>query len=748
MTVREGAEPADPGRVASLFTADPDWEFREALTDPGMLGVALLTWSYVQVLTHVTDVVGGTTLLLIEAVSVLAVGVLLASRVDARTALLASAAVLVAGMLTYYFSIPASQRALIDLTALLRDFAALITGLSVFRLVQAEIWALAVLPAPLLGSWLLALRGEFPLSAAVGGSALGLFVLTGDAGFLTTLVGVVGAALAVGFGELGLRRAISAHWDTVVLVVTVMVVLSSTISLVPGSERQPVLGGSATPTLEGNIVSNADSVGIVGAIRLSPEVRFTVESERPAYWRVGAYDRFTGGSWVRSGDSSAYDGQLEPPPGPTVTVEQTITARTTLDSMPAAWKPVSVGGNVQRATQVTAEDGLRAAAPIADGESYTVTSERPAYTASSLRSAGTEYPDRIRQRYLTLPDSTPDRVGERTDAVVDRANASNPYETAVAVEEYLQANKEYSLNVERPRGNVADAFLFEMDAGYCTYYATTMAVMLRTQGIPARMATGYTTGERIGENEWAVRGLNAHAWVEVYFPDVGWVAFDPTPSSPRDEANRERVSQAREAGESGVDVNGTGPGEWTPTPASTPAGGNVDESTGDTITANMEELAAQGRGSTPGDLGNFTAGEGPNGGDGGTSMPSPEDVGYGLVLLFGGVAASRRFGLDDRLYRFVWLRYQPRTDPVADVERAYDRVETLLAARNRPRRPGETVSDYLDSLGATNARTRRVAALYEQAHYGGTASEADADEAVHAASALVAKYTPVLGRFR
>ncbi|KPN31799.1 transglutaminase-like superfamily protein [Halolamina pelagica] len=332
------------------------------------------------------------------------------------------------------------------------------------------------------------------------------------------------------------------------------------------------MSGSSAPTLEGNVVDNADSVGIVGSIRLSPEVRFTVEAERSSYWRVGAYDRFTGGSWVRTGDTRRYDGELASPPGVTTTVEQTITAETTLNSMPAMWKPVSVGGNVQQATQVTAEGGLRAAAPIAEGESYTVVSERPAYTTRALRNAGTDYPDAIRNRYLGLPDSTPDRVGERAAAVADRANASTPYATAVAIEEYLESDKEYSLNVERPRGNVADAFLFEMNAGYCTYYATTMAVMLRTQGIPARMATGYTTGERVTEDEWVVRGLNAHAWVEVYFPEVGWVAFDPTPSSPREETGEQRLSQAREAGEAGVDTNQSGPGEWTPTPTATPAG--------------------------------------------------------------------------------------------------------------------------------------------------------------------------------
>ncbi|MFW5934889.1 MAG: transglutaminase TgpA family protein [Halolamina sp.] len=739
------ADAAGESPRRSVLAVDPDWSLRDAVAQPAMLGVALLTASYLRVLVNVTDVVGGTTLLAAEVVAVLGVGALLAARVDARTALLGSAGVLVGGMVTYYFSIPASQRALIDFGVVLRDLVALLSGLSVFRLVQADVWALAVLPAPLLGSWLLALRGRYATSVAVGGTALGLFVLTGDADTLTTLTGVVGAAVAVGLGELAPRRALAAHWDTVALVVTAIVVVTSTVSVVPGAGASPIVAGSSTPTLDGNVVNNADSVGIVGAIRLSPEVRFTVESERPSYWRVGAYDRFTGGSWVRTGESRPYGGGLDAPPGATTSVEQTITAETTLNSMPAAWKPVTVRGNVQQATQVTAEDGLRAAAPITEGESYTVVSERPAYTTRALRNAGTDYPDGVRNRYLGLPDSTPDRVGERAAAVADRANASTPYDTAVAIEEHLESNKGYSLNVERPRGNVADAFLFEMEAGYCTYYATTMAVMLRTQGIPARMATGYTTGERVAEDEWVVRGLNAHAWVEVYFPEVGWVAFDPTPSSPREETNDRRVSQAREAGESSVDTNRSSSGEWTPTPTPTPEDQSEPNDTiGATTTPDLAGIAGSERTAGGGEVGSFTGDDPAD--PSGPTLPSPEEVGYGLVLLFGGVAAGRRFGLDDRLYRFVWLRYQPRDAPVRDVERAYDRVETLLAAQRRPRRAGETVADYLDSLGVKDSRVRRVASLYERAHYGGDATASDADEAVETADALVGETTPLLGR--
>lgn len=727
---------------------------RENLTRPAMLGVVLLTLSYLRILVHITDVVGGTGTLVVEMVAVVVAATLVASVLDLRTAMVVAASLFAAGLIAYYFSIPESQRALVSLDSSIQDLAALLTGLSVLRLIQANVWAYTVAPAPLFASWVLALRGRYAKSVLVGSTVLGFFILTGDAGAGTTLLGVVGAALAVGLAELDPRGALDAQWDTVALVVAAMVVVAASLSLVPGGSAQPLFFGDGSPTLEANLVDNADSIGVLGSIRLSPEVRFTVESERMSYWRVGGYDRFTGGAWVRTGEASLYDGSLDGPPGESRRVEQEVTAATPLNALPAAWRPVSIEGQIVRATQVTDQGGLRAATALQAGESYTVTSEIPRHTPKKLREAGTDYPPQVRERYLQLPESTPNRVGEKTDDIVDEANATNPYDKAVAIERYLEENKRYSLNVQRPEGNIADKFLFEMDAGYCTYYATTMAVMLRTQGIPTRFVTGYTPGERVAEDEWVVRGLNAHAWVEVYFPEVGWIAFDPTPSGPREAAQSQRLTEARERDESGVDTGETGGNEWTPTPTPTPnesnstPAGTVDGSQnipGASGTAGRDQLVGGGEGEF-GTVGTVNATTEPA--DGGFTMPSRESLGYGFALFLGVVAASRRFGLDRRVYRFLWLRYQPRADPVADVERAYARLEALLEARHRPRRRGETVTDYVDSLVGVDPRVTQVLRLYQLAHYRRTVTDAQANRAVDIVDGMVAETTPVLGRLR
>jgi Transglutaminase-like enzymes, putative cysteine proteases len=197
--------------------------------------------------------------------------------------------------------------------------------------------------------------------------------------------------------------------------------------------------------------------------------------------------------------------------------------------LPAAWKPITIEGPVASQATVTTQGGLIPRTSLSADTEYTVTSRLPLWTPAQLRRAGTAYPAEIDETYREVPADTGNRVTQRTNQIIANASADTPYDAAIAVERYLEADKQYSLSVSKPDGNVAESFLFEMDAGYCVYYASTMAVMLRTQGIPTRFVTGYTPGQRIDSNTHVVRGLNSHAWVEVYFPDTGWVRFDPTP---------------------------------------------------------------------------------------------------------------------------------------------------------------------------------------------------------------------------
>ena len=108
------------------------------------------------------------------------------------------------------------------------------------------------------------------------------------------------------------------------------------------------------------------------------------------------------------------------------------------------------------------------------------------------------------------------------------------YEKAVAIEKYLRKNYKYNTNVEKPPRNrdFIDYFLFESKEGYCTYYATTMAIMLRLEGIPSRYVEGFIARDLVRDGVYEVKKKNAHAWVEAFIEPVGWMIFEPTPQYP------------------------------------------------------------------------------------------------------------------------------------------------------------------------------------------------------------------------
>ena len=292
---------------------------------------------------------------------------------------------------------------------------------------------------------------------------------------------------------------------------------------------------------------------------LDSEVHFTVRSPDSAYWRTGSYATYTGTGWKRAAASRPYDGDVSPDArGARMTYR--VSLETSATALPTAWRPNTVALD---GTDLAVSEGRAIAAPsgLDAGTTYTAESTRPPREASVLRTAGTDYPASVESRYTTLPDGLSPRVAGLTDEVT--ANATTPYERAVAVERYLESNRGYSLSASHDGDDPVESFLFEMDRGYCEYFAASMAVMLRTQDVPARYVVGYSAGERTGENTYTVRNMNAHAWVEVYFPDVGWVRFDPTPAAERLDAERDAYER-QEGGTYRTPEASTGTPEPTP----------------------------------------------------------------------------------------------------------------------------------------------------------------------------------------
>lgn len=260
---------------------------------------------------------------------------------------------------------------------------------------------------------------------------------------------------------------------------------------------------------------------------------FVVEGPREGYWRQSAYTTYSGTGWQRSTDyRELADGktQLERSSEVAAEIEYEVTTLTEGTSLPTAWQPETIRlGEQERALVVSTVGGVRATSPLPEGTTYTASSVVPTRDPSILEDTGRVYPAEIERTYTQLPEGAPDRVERFTTELT--AGADSPYEQATIVRDWLRTNKTYSTETNFESGEpIADQFIFEREKGFCQHFATTMTVMLRSQGIPARYVVGFAGGERIGENEYLVTSDRGHAWVEVYFPDVGWVRFDPTAS--------------------------------------------------------------------------------------------------------------------------------------------------------------------------------------------------------------------------
>lgn len=717
--------------------------FRDELSLPWiltLLGLSVLSASYLSVLHTAVDITGDVDLFVLVVAGAVVGGVLIGRIMIPGIAYLCVVIIAAGGVALYVPTIPEGYSLVISADVFWTDFVALFTGLSILRIINAGVWATAVAPVPVFLTSYFASRRAYSRATIVGCVALGFFVLTGDVGLTIGLIGVLGAVAAIGFGDLDRSGGGLSAANALAIVLAVIVVLTVSVSVVPGGDSQPVLGArgsdDSSQTVESSLTNADNRITIQGSTSLSPAVRFTVESDQRAYWRVGAYNRYTGSGWIRTVDSRSYNGSLSQPPEPRQTVRQTVRAEGSMNVMPSAWKPVSVENYDAR---VTGFDGLQPGTPLDSGDSYTVTSSVSTAPPEALRAASsneTDYPDEIVRRYTRNPSSTPNRIDQYTDRLTSKAN--NSYDTARIIEQHLQQTKNYSLDVQRPNDHIADSFLFEMNSGYCTYFATTMVSMLRTQDIPARFVVGYTPGQRVDSNKWVVRGLNSHAWVEVYVPEHGWIKFDPTPSSARQQAEQSVVETAREEGVDSVDTN-----ETKPTPTPTPTDGENTSAANGTTSETPDTQAPVNRSDDGGETNQSAApngftpeldsGTNSSGGDSGTdgfqfTLPSSDRLFLGSIVLLGVAAVIRQSGVGRRAYRAVWLRRQPRTDPESDIERAFERLEYLLASEHRPRRAGETRKQYVRAVG--DASAQRVGEIYEQAVYAGEATEARADEAV------------------
>lgn len=278
---------------------------------------------------------------------------------------------------------------------------------------------------------------------------------------------------------------------------------------------------------------------------LSDSVMFTVQApdlpsnERPPryYWRGRVYDHFVDGEWHTTG-STREEYSPTSDISTLLDLEEREPARfvfntgdTTFSQLYAPAQPVWVSrpGSILAAPADSDKDIISwsASPALQAGETYQVDAVLSNPNITELREADEEYPQWVTDKYLQLPENFSPRIRQLAADIT--AESSTPYDKAVTITRYLRDNIGYALTIaETPRDkDPLEWILFEYKQAYCVYYASAEIVMLRSLGIPARMAVGFAQGDR-DENRFIVRRLHSHAWPEVYFPGIGWVEFEPT----------------------------------------------------------------------------------------------------------------------------------------------------------------------------------------------------------------------------
>ncbi|HSR34026.1 MAG TPA: transglutaminase domain-containing protein [Anaerolineae bacterium] len=261
------------------------------------------------------------------------------------------------------------------------------------------------------------------------------------------------------------------------------------------------------------------------------------------YWRGATYDTYTGLGWrndpldtrevspsqslttspARGADLVQHFQRIQPHQDPVASPSKGL--------IYAAGSPVRVDISVQ--TWLRSPDDL--AFLTGEAETYTVASFSTEPTIAELRASSpisVTFPPEIASRYLALPDTIPQRVLELAREL--GGDAPTLYDRSRSIELYLRT---YPYNLDLPDlpadRDLVDYFLFDLQEGYCDYYASAMVVLARAVGVPARLASGYAQGTYDHQSHrWVVTEQDGHSWVEVYFNGIGWVDFEPTGGRP------------------------------------------------------------------------------------------------------------------------------------------------------------------------------------------------------------------------
>lgn len=314
-------------------------------------------------------------------------------------------------------------------------------------------------------------------------------------------------------------------------------------AVVIGSLVGPRLPGAEEASAWIELDGNANKTRVVVSPHVKLKARlveqtdlelFQVSADRPSFWRIAGLDTYEKDTWRVSGQFKNEDGRLPGVQlgGPRIDITQSYSIKAlSAIWLPAAFPPVEIQDANIDVTWNTENGSLAVRNDVenSDGVSYTVLSSVPSFSAQELRQASDFVPDDIKERYLPLPD-LPNEVADLARQITE--NEATTFDKMLALQNHFRGY-DYSIDLSPREGDPILQFLNER-VGFCQQFSGTFALMARSLGIPARVATGFTWGDEIGQTEtgqtiYSVTGRHTHAWPEVYFDGLGWVPFEPTP---------------------------------------------------------------------------------------------------------------------------------------------------------------------------------------------------------------------------
>ncbi|MGW0802950.1 transglutaminase TgpA family protein [Nonomuraea sp. NPDC002799] len=294
----------------------------------------------------------------------------------------------------------------------------------------------------------------------------------------------------------------------------------------------------------GNSISIPNPIAnLKGQLEL-PERRvvltYTNNDDKARYLRIYTLDVFDGQQFGMtqpkgSPENRTENGPLPSPPGlgtrPKITsvvtnvqISEDI-ARLSFLPLPYPAREIRVDGDWRADVDTLMVFSTREEAA---GLEYQVGTSEPEPTAELLDSLGGS-PQGVSERYLQLPDNLPSEIGDLARRIT--ADATSPYDAAVKLQQFFTKTGgfTYNLSTQGHSNSALRDFLIRDRTGYCEQFAASMAVLARLNGIPARVAIGYTGGTKVGDH-WQVGTNDSHSWPELYFEGVGWLPFEPTPA--------------------------------------------------------------------------------------------------------------------------------------------------------------------------------------------------------------------------